>query len=112
MSSTTAFDQPTFDTETVSALFRVLSHPVRRSVITHLDGEETANIATLADELGDEYDSPQSHMMAILHHNHLPRLADNDLIDYEGGDIEANPAGVEWAADVVAIAEATKFPDD
>ena len=72
------------------AILDVLRNPIRRKTIAILDGNDEVNrdrltaILTVA-EADDDDDAEQvrQRVRLKLHHNHLPRLADANLIEYD-----------------------------
>lgn len=74
------------------ALFRVLSHRRRRRILWFLLERPETTVGELADilvgwELADEDGTadPDKHrrVLVALHHNHLPMLAESDLVEYD-----------------------------
>ncbi|WP_224268911.1 DUF7344 domain-containing protein [Haloprofundus salinisoli] len=70
----------------------VLAHPVRRNVLSYLTADEVLNRTELSERLaadrevaGDDAD----RLELMLHHSHLPKLADEQFVDYEprSGDV-------------------------
>lgn len=70
----------------------LLSSTVRRNVLVTLLQTDTIHRKELAQRLAAAETVPQSdpeHIELVLHHHHLPRLADEQFIDYDArnGDI-------------------------
>lgn len=96
-------------------LLELLANRRRRYVLYYLDEVETA--AVTLDELADQliewerdwngYEGPtatrREDVRIELHHNHLPRLADAALIDYDARTETVRnweePSLVRWAQD-------------
>ena len=80
-------------TQTVSidTALRVVADPCRRSILSELiDGEETVvTTDTLVDRINPENPPPKAtatHADSLLidvHHTHLPKLADANVIEYD-----------------------------
>ncbi|WP_224332839.1 DUF7344 domain-containing protein [Haloprofundus halobius] len=94
----------------LDAVFRVLENPRRRYVLYHLQtcrypatlsevAEQVAMWETRQD-LDDISEETLGQIHADLHHSHLPKLADADIVDY---DADAN---------VVTMAECTRPLDE
>lgn len=88
------------DTETT---FDILSSPVRRNVIAILHDsapitrpELTAKLADAMGDAGATARSPRKtsrrQLRISLHHNHLPRLADAGVIEYDGDSVSPTSA--------------------
>lgn len=97
----------------IDTTFDILSSPVRRTIIAVLHQTDTierrrltATLATLeTDVVDDDAVTEASRRMRVsLHHNHLPRLAEGDLITYDGETVTAT-AGLD------EIAQAVPLPD-
>ena len=76
-----------------SVLFRCLSHSRRRHVLDCLnESERPLALADLAEDVADrETDAPRAEIAdeavtdvhVALHHNHVPKLVDAGLVDYD-----------------------------
>ncbi|USZ68612.1 helix-turn-helix domain-containing protein [Halorussus salilacus] len=87
------------DTETT---FDILNDPVRRNVIAILHDSGPITRAQLAAELSEAMDDaagPETargagprQLRISLHHNHLPRLADAGVVEYDGDGVAATSA--------------------
>jgi len=86
-------------TDILSDLFRVLSHPHRRVVLYYLREHETASLDALAacvtgwDESGPGAATSTNpvdyeRVRIQLHHTHLPMLADAGFVTYDVADEE------------------------
>lgn len=73
---------------------RLLASPRRRAVLRHLVDEEdgVASITELADVIVDAESHPArrkrdrfDRVVVDLHHAHLPRLADERVVEYDAG---------------------------
>ena len=81
------------DTQTLSIerTLRIVADPCRRSILTQLiDGEETVVATdTLVDRLKPENPPPETGLthadplLIDIHHTHLPKLEDANLIEYD-----------------------------
>lgn len=79
------FSSETRDRE---ATFGVLQNPIRRAVLRHLDPDERwVALEEIAESIADD---PQiddhrdsDRFAAALHHNHLPKLAECGLVEYD-----------------------------
>ncbi|WP_164471759.1 ArsR/SmtB family transcription factor [Halosimplex salinum] len=102
----------TGDTEEVSHLFQVLSHPHRRVVVYYLREHETASFATLAETVtgwieagpGRGESMTDRNVRATLHHAHLPALAEAGLVRYDTDSGTVTFLGLSAAADEVVDA--------
>ena len=70
----------------------VVTHPLRRKILTLLIERSELTRLELADLLAADPDLPATdarHLEIALHHNHLPRLTEKSLIEYDprAGDI-------------------------
>lgn len=99
--------------QSLEQLLKLLANRRRRYVLYYLDEVETAVVTLdqLADQLvewereWDRYEgTTQTHRECVriaLHHNHLPRLADANLIDYDARTETVRnweePSLVQWA---------------
>lgn len=92
-------ESATIDAEAILGLnhvFKALSHPRRRYLLYTLiqNGNEerltdlAAKIAAWeADIPVDEVaDAERDRVYVSLYHNHIPKLAENDILDYDEGD--------------------------
>ena len=75
---------------TVSTVCELLANPTRRVAVQFLIAEETdtAELDTLVEHVHEEVDAvttPEQARIALVH-NHLPRLADYDIIEYDKHD--------------------------
>lgn len=77
---------------TASKGFGVLTHPVRQKVLTLLADDRFLARTELAEKIASDedisYESVQ-RLEVVLHHNHLPKLADQQYIEYDerNGDV-------------------------
>lgn len=99
------------DTETT---FDILSSPVRRNVIAILHDSGPITRTELAARLADAMDdaagaeaargaSPRQ-LRISLHHNHLPRLADAGVVEYDDDGVTATSA-LERLAGALAFSD-------
>ena len=70
----------------------VMTHPLRRKILTLLVEQRELTRPELAAILADDPDvsaTDPKYLEIVLHHNHLPKLADKSFIDYDSrtGDI-------------------------
>jgi hypothetical protein len=93
----------------IETTFDMLSSSVRRTIIAVLHETDsierqqlTATLALLETEGGDEdlVRQTRRRLRVSLHHNHLPRLADGDLITYDDETVSATSELDEIAQDV------------
>jgi hypothetical protein len=80
----------------LGAVLRVLDHPRRRYLVTTLvNGRSEAPLSELATEIAArEHDKPvtdvtpreESAVHTSLHHSHVPRLVDADIVTYDPDD--------------------------
>lgn len=104
--SAVTVDESRVDENRVDELLRVLSRARRRVVLRSLltRGGETTLDELVAD-LAESADRSESRARIALQHNHLPKLEEADVVEYdpETGrvDYRRNPA-VETLLDVVA----------
>lgn len=99
----------------IETTFDILSSPVRRTIIAVLHESDPIDRRQLTATLvGLEIDADAGDEDALadarrrirvgLHHNHLPRLADGDLISYDDETVTAT-------AELDEIAQAVPLPD-
>lgn len=79
----------------------LLRHPRRRAVVSILDETDSitrqqlvARLAAADAETSDVESETEDDARAIdieLHHNHLPRLADAGVVEYDGDTVTATP---------------------
>jgi DNA-binding transcriptional ArsR family regulator len=75
----------------------LLSSPARRAVLTVLArNPSTMTLADLASELAAtgrnaSEDADRHDLEVVLHHNHLPRLAEAGLVEYDPGANSVRP---------------------
>ena len=91
--------------------FDLLSHPLRRHIIAILNDtqsmsrqELTAILVAIEAEDGTEDAQLRRQIRIALHHNHLPKLADADVITYDEEIVTATEA-VESVATGVPLPE-------
>ncbi len=87
----------------IDTLFESLAHPRRRTVLDVLSHQlHPIHVETLAREVGaSEQDTTEQQVsgddvetiLVSLHHNHLPRLADADLIEYDADEERVKYSG-------------------
>ena len=79
---------------TIDDVCDALSHPVRRAILDALEGTEAVAVETIVAEINgsDTYPSGNGDRVGgadrvevVLHHRHLPKLAEADVIDYDPG---------------------------
>lgn len=96
----------------IETTFDMLSSSVRRTIIAVLHETDsierhrlTATLAALETD-GDEdvVADARRRIRVSLHHNHLPRLADGDLITYDDETVTAT-------SELDEIAQAVSLPD-
>ncbi|WP_290814883.1 hypothetical protein [Halovivax sp.] len=102
---------------TVGDLFAVLSSPHRRAACYHLLDAESTTVDALADEIrrrecreGDDRTDPLTDPSVTLVHNHLPRLADHWLVEYD--DETGAVARGDAFADVRPIVESIRTVEE
>ena len=87
----------------------LLTHPRRRTLLTHLNDGEQRTIETLVTQISeteetagaedDQYSTASAENREQIHvslvHNHLPRLADNDCVEYDAvtGTVQLTDVG-------------------
>ena len=77
----------------------LLRHPRRRAVVSILDETDpiprqqlVARLTAANAEIGDGEDENDARAIDIaLQHNHLPRLADAGVVEYDDGTVTATP---------------------
>lgn len=100
----------------LNAVFDLLSDDYRRYVLYYLNENGDAPIEELATyirerESGEAVDDDALHGLVVqLHHNHLPRLDDAGMVDYEEGRMRARLG--PNATDLSPLFDAAKEIDD
>lgn len=90
----TGFDPLAEETDlSLSERLSLLADPHRRAVLERLDRtEDGVEVETLAARIAAELsdatletvdEDEHRRILLALHHNHLPRLADHDLLEYD-----------------------------
>jgi hypothetical protein len=109
--------------DTLSTLFRALSHPHRRVVLYYLREHETTSLDELAacvtgwSESGpgagaDATPVDYEHVRIRLHHTHLPMLAESGFVTYDADSGEVRLGDLPpFAESVVSTAVATDAGD-
>lgn len=70
-------------TLSIEERYTLLADPHRRCVIEHLDRSSgELEIVTLVDRIAERSDD-RDRLLLTLHHNHLPRLEDYGIIEYD-----------------------------
>ncbi len=69
----------------LDALLPILADPVRRRIITHLREAptETVSLDELTTQLATDSEHDPEYTRILLHHKHLPKLADEAIVDYD-----------------------------
>lgn len=70
----------------------MVDYPIRRKILSILADQETTTRSELAAELATDEDVSATDVEALetsLHHNHLPKLDDEQYIEYDvrNGDV-------------------------
>jgi hypothetical protein len=99
-------DEGAMTGEDLDALFEILADDQRRHILTYLEerDEDVAAFSELIDHVADERvgDPTDDHerVAVRLHHAHLPKLADLDLVEYDARSetvrYRGGPAVSEW----------------
>lgn len=72
------------ETDDREAAFVAFQDATRRAVLRHLDSEEgQVALADLAERVADGDARDPDRLAAALHHNHLPKLAECGLVEYD-----------------------------
>ncbi|WP_266078463.1 DUF7344 domain-containing protein [Haladaptatus caseinilyticus] len=71
-------------------LLNIAADPLRRRILTYLatQSENECSVTELAEHLhsqGDGTDRPKRRLLLRLHHVHLPKLMDFELVTYDTG---------------------------
>lgn len=90
----------------------IVTHPLRRKILTILIEQSEMTRSGLADVLAADPDLPATdpdHLEIALHHNHLPKLAEQSFIEYDQrtGDISRweEPDVIQSQLDAVTFDE-------
>jgi len=105
--------------DTVTSVFHVLAHPLRRNLLHSFQKTDETTIEMLARDLVDTGEAqadgcePREEIIEIkvaLHHHHLPKMADTDVIDYDpdAGTITTNDA-TDVAYDLLKTMESSSY---
>ncbi|SFR86448.1 hypothetical protein SAMN05216559_0221 [Halomicrobium zhouii] len=95
--------------EDLDEVFDALAHRYRRAIIEVMEWGEPATLEDLVTLITDSDDSAAaSDVRTALVHNHLPRLAEADVITY---DAEARVAELDDAAAERSILAAIRGPN-
>lgn len=95
--------------------FDMLSHPVRRRILTDLARENPQDDDELSPDDFVTVDERLNEFLASLRHTHLPKLADSGFIEWdrESGTITRGPRYNQIAPLVeLMIAHEDELPDD
>lgn len=99
--------------EEADALFEALADPTRRALVYRLDEVDSMSLTDAAGELEQvgAASNGTDDVVALLHHQHLPKLAAAGLVEYDqsGGTVEADEAiaSVREVLDDIPIDEPT-----
>lgn len=85
----------------IDRFWETLSHPMRRATLQALKGTEKTTVETAASEIpstdayrtdGGRLPEESDRVEVMLHHHHLPKMANAGAIDYdrESGTIQTN----------------------
>ena len=90
-------------------IFEVIRHPIRRQIVAVLNDNDEISRDRLATVLttaeADGKDDPEQIRRRIrlkLHHNHLPRLVDANLVEYDEETVAPTPR-LEMAAQSLPV---------
>lgn len=90
----------------------IVTHPLRRKILAVLVEHRELTRSELTDILAVDPELPTAcpeHLAIVLHHNHLPRLAEQSFIEYDHrtGDISRwkEPAVIQSQLDAVTSDE-------
>lgn len=75
------------ETTDLTETFHILSNEKRRTALDYLIDNPESEVDELAEHLAAEHDDYRTNMLE-LQHNHLPRLADAEVIEYDGERVE------------------------
>lgn len=71
------------DGVTLDQLFSALSHPLRLQILTKLARESPRGDATCEPSDFTDHEEPPRRVRTRLHHAHLPRLVDANLVEWD-----------------------------
>lgn len=83
-------------TSDLTEAIHILSNEKRRTALNYLMENPESEVEELAEHLSEEHDGYRTNMLE-LKHNHLPRLADAEVVEYDGEFVELD----EDSADIV-----------
>lgn len=69
--------------------FHVLANPIRRGILAVLRESNSVERDELVAHLADGDETDRHRIRVALHHNHLPKLDDADLLTYDGETVVA-----------------------
>ena len=95
-------------------LFDVLGPSIRRQIVAVLDGYDeirrdrlTTILATAETTAEDDAEQVRRRVRINLHHNHLPRLAEAGLIEYDEETVAPTPR-LETVAQTLPLPDVTQ----
>lgn len=83
-------------------MWELIAHPMRRSLLHLIREAESVTVETLAQDLinsekyqsdGGEVPEELGYVTTVLHHNHLPKLAEAEVINYDSSKKIIEPIG-------------------
>lgn len=86
----------------LDAVLATLADHRRRTILEHLESHGRVSLSTLAEELTQKSeDSDRKGYQIGLYHNHLPKLAELGLVDFDHGDrtVELTDRGARFRVD-------------
>lgn len=87
-------------------LFEVLADGHRRRLLEYLEDAEddVAALPELVDHVADESADDRERVAVTLHHSHLPKLAEADIVEYDARSETVRYRGGQFVGEWVEIA--------
>lgn len=98
----------------IDAVFDALADGHRRKLLAHLRDASEASVEELASVIDGQADGVRrgDHDLAVrLHHVHLPKLADADLVEYDRSAERVEYVGGSEIADLLAASPGRSVPE-
>lgn len=97
----------------IDAVFDALADDHRRELLAYLRDASEASVEELASIIDGQADGVRrgDDLAVRLHHVHLPKLADADLVEYDRSAERVEYVGGSEIADLLAVSPARPVPE-